>query len=403
MEQHRVAVDGRHAQGTGPAPLQGIRVVGLEHAVAAPLCTRHLADLGADVVKIERPEVGDFARSYDSMVGGESTYHAWLNRGKRSVVLDVKSAAGHAALEALLAGADVFVHNLGPGSVERMGFGWDALHERWPRLISCAITGYGTEGPLRDRKSFDLLLQGEAAIFSVTGTADAPAKVGLPLGDISAAMYALSAVLAAIIRRQATGDGSRIDVAMIDCLAEWMTPNLYQRMYSGEEPPRMGTRHNTICPYGTYPVGSDGSVNLAVQNARQWQGFCREVLGRPELIDDPSYASNQLRVRNRGRLDRLIEEEFTTRHVSDVIAALDRGDVPWADVNDTAGLAAHRQLESRERWVDIDSAQGTVRVLRPPFNISGYTPPLGALPGLGEQTASVLAEAGIDIPPQRDV
>jgi crotonobetainyl-CoA:carnitine CoA-transferase CaiB-like acyl-CoA transferase len=380
----------------GVGPLSGIRVLALEHAVAAPLCTRHLGDLGAEVIKIERPEGGDFARSYDSLVRGESSYHVWLNRGKRSVVLDVKSPAGYGALEALLSTADVFVHNLGPGSVDRMGFAWEALHARWPRLISCAISGYGTEGPLRERKSFDLLLQGEAAIFSVTGSADAPAKVGLPIGDISAAMYALSAILAALIRRQATDRGSRIDVAMIDCLAEWMTPPLYQRIYGGEEPLRLGTRHNTICPYGPYRVGSYGGVNLAVQNRRQWEAFCRDVLGRPELIDDPHYATNELRVRHRETLDGLIEGSFASRELTEVLAALDRADVPRADINDVAGLVAHRQLESRHRWVDVEAASGPVHALRAPFNIAGVTSPLGRVPGLGEHTAEVLAEAGID-------
>jgi itaconate CoA-transferase len=354
------------------------------------------------VIKVERPGGGDFARSYDSAVLGESTYHVWLNRGKRSVVLDVKSAAGRAALETLLDGADVFVHNLGPGSVDRIGLDWDILHGRWPRLTSCAISGYGLEGPLRDRKSFDLLLQGEAAILSVTGTAAQPAKVGIPVADISAAMYALSAVLAALIRRQSTGEGSRIDIAMIDCLAEWMTPPLYQRLYSGEEPLRLGTRHNTICPYGPYRVGAEGSVNLAVQNALQWQRFCSEVLGRPELIDDARYATNELRVLHRADLDRLIDESFAARRRDEVIGALDRADVPRADVNDVAGLAAHRQLESRGRWGEAQTSSGPVPALRPPFNIAGADAPLGPVPDLGEHTEAVLAEAGIGDPAATD-
>lgn len=387
----------------GTQPLSGTRVVALEHAVAAPLCTRHLGDLGADVIKVERPASGDFARHYDSVVRGDSSYHVWLSRGKRSVVLDVKSPQGRTALAALLGTADVFVHNLGPGAVERLGFGWNEVHARWPRLISCAISGYGADGPLRDRKSFDLLVQAEAAIFAVTGTPDEPAKVGVPIGDISAALYALSAVLAALLKRQSTGMGSRIDIAMIDCLAEWMTPALYQRIYGGEEPVRVGTRHNTICPYGPYRVGPSASVCFAVQNDRQWRAFCHEVLGRPDLVDDPRYGSNELRVRHRVSLDGLIEDTFAPRGAADVIAALDRADVPRADVNDVSGLAQHSQLEARDRWVEIEAAAGPVRALRPPFNIAGVDTPAGRIPALGEHTVAVLSEVGIGTAVSGDV
>lgn len=390
---------GGTARSGGGGPLGGVRVVALEHAVAAPLCSRHLADLGADVVKIERPGGGDFARSYDSVVRGDSSYHVWLNRGKKSVTLDVKTRAGKDALEKLLSSADVFVHNLGPGAVERMGLGWETLHGRWPRLIDCAVNGYGNEGPLRDRKSFDLLLQGEAALFAVTGTAGEPAKVGIPVGDISAAMYALTGILGALVLRLTTGEGSRVDVAMIDCLAEWMSPNLYQRMYGGAEPVRAGTRHNTICPYGPYSTGDGAAVNLAVQNRRQWEAFCRHVIGRPDLVDAPEYATNELRVRHREALDTLIEESFARRTFAEVAAALDAADVPRGDVNDVAGLAAHRQLEARGRWVDVDSASGPLRTLAPPFTISGFRLDPGRLPEAGEHTAAVLEEVGaVDAP-----
>jgi crotonobetainyl-CoA:carnitine CoA-transferase CaiB-like acyl-CoA transferase len=270
-------------------PLEDIRVVALEQAVAAPLCTRHLADLGADVVKIERPGGGDLARRYDSIVKGQSTYFVWLNRNKRSIALDLAKPEDRDVCIALLARADVFVHNLGPGAVDRLGLGWETLHARWPRLISCAISGYGSEGPYRDRKAYDLLIQAETAVTDVTGTAGSPAKVGISIADIGAGLYACTSILAALRLRDADGEGRRIDVSLFDCLAEWMTVPAYHQIYDGKPPPRSGVRHATIVPYGPYRC-ADGEVMLAVQNEGQWDRLCRNVLRRPALAEDPRAA-----------------------------------------------------------------------------------------------------------------
>jgi crotonobetainyl-CoA:carnitine CoA-transferase CaiB-like acyl-CoA transferase len=376
-------------------PLSGVRVVALEQAVAAPLCTRHLADLGADVIKVERPGVGDFARQLDSVVNGQSAYFVWLNRGKRSVELDMKTAAGVETISALVATADVFIHNLGPGSAERLGLSWDGLNARLPRLIMCAISGYGRNGPYGDRKSFDLLLQGEAAVLAVTGTADLPAKVGFSIADICAGMYALAAVLAALNERHRTGKGRLVEISMLECLAEWMMPSLYHQVYSGLPPSRDGMRHNMIVPYGPYRAGDGVLVNLAVQNQSQWARLCRRVLDRPELVDDPRFASNELRVRNRLELEPLIEAIFTQRDARAIEAALTAADVPFGHVNTVAELAEHPQLTARHRWLEAQSGAGPIKFLADPLNFSGLPPSAGSIPRLGEHTSEVLAELGL--------
>jgi crotonobetainyl-CoA:carnitine CoA-transferase CaiB-like acyl-CoA transferase len=379
-------------------PLAGVRVVALEQAVAAPLCTRHLADLGADVVKVERPGGGDFARHYDAVVRGQSAYFVWLNRGKRSVALDVKAAADRALLDALLARADVFVHNLGPGAVERLGLGWDALHARWPRLVSCAISGYGMDGPYRERKAFDLLLQGESGVLSVTGTPDAPAKAGISIADICAGMYAFSAVLAALYERVQTGEGRLLDISMLECLAEWMMAPAYHQLYGGAAPPRMGMRHNMIVPYGPYRVGDGSWVNLAVQNEGQWQRLCAGVLGRPELADDPRFRSNALRVQHREALEPLIEELLANDTAAAVLERLEAADVPYGALNDLAALLAHPQLAARDRWLEVASPGGPVRALAHPLNLVGMPQAQGAVPAVGEHTEELRRELGLDAP-----
>ncbi|GAC1314865.1 MAG: CaiB/BaiF CoA-transferase family protein [Chloroflexota bacterium] len=288
-------------------PLTGTRIVALEQAVAAPLCTRHLADLGADVIKVE-PAGGEFARRYDAVVNGQASYFVWLNGGKRSAVLDLKSEAGKTALAALLGTADAFVHNLGPGAVDRLGFGWTSLHARWPALISCAISGYGVDGPYRDRKAFDLLLQGESGVTSITGSAEEGAKVGVSIADIAAGMYALSSIMAALLHRQRTGSGRFIDISMLECLTEWMSAPAYYQRYRGETPARAGLRHNTIVPYGPFRISDGSLVNLAVQNDGQWSRLCAVVLQRAELATHPRFTTNELRVRHRTELEPLIEE-----------------------------------------------------------------------------------------------
>jgi crotonobetainyl-CoA:carnitine CoA-transferase CaiB-like acyl-CoA transferase len=375
-------------------PLAGIQVVALEQAVAAPLCTRHLADLGADVVKVERPDGGDFARHYDSVVQGQSAYFVWLNRGKRSAALNVKAPADRALLDALLARADVFVHNLGPGAVERLGLGWETLHARWPRLISCAISGYGPDGPYRDRKAFDLLLQGESGVISVTGTPEAPAKPGISIADICAGMYSFSAVLAALYERERTGQGTLIEISMLECLAEWMMPPVYHQLYGGTPPPRTGMRHNLIVPYGPYRAG-DGWVNLAVQNEGQWRRLCAVVLRRPELADHPRYCTNELRVQHRDSLEPLIEEILAADTRASALARLEEADVPYGALNDVADLIAHPQLAARDRWYDVPSPAGPIRAFRPPFNLRGLPQPAGGVPAIGEHTEALRRELGL--------
>lgn len=379
-------------------PLSGRRVVALEQAVAAPLCTRHLADLGADVVKVERPDGGDFSRRYDSVVRGQSAHFVWLNRGKRSIALDLKAPADRRVMEALLARADVFVHNLGPGVVDRLGFGWEVLHRRWPRLISCAISGYGQDGPYRDRKAYDLLLQGESGVLAVTGTPEQPAKVGVSVADISAGLYALSAILAALLERERTGEGRFVDVSMLECLAEWMMPSAYYQLYQGRAPERAGMRHTMIVPYGPYRV-KDGWVNLAVQNEGQWERLCRLVLRRPDLVDHPRFRSNELRLRHRAELEPLIEELLAGDTRAEVLARLESADVPYGALNEVADLVAHPQLAARERWLEVESPAGPIRALAHPLNLAGLPQRCGAVPALDEHGAEIRRELGL--PPER--
>lgn len=379
-------------------PLSGVRVVALEQAVSAPLCTRHLADLGADVIKLERPGQGDFARYYDSVVNGQSAYFVWLNRGKRSVELDLKTSAGAGIMAALLGTSDVFIHNLGPGAADRLGLGWQWVHSCWPSLISCEISGYGQHGPYSERKAFDLLLQGEAGVLAVTGTVDQPAKVGISMADICSGMYALSAVLAALHDRQRTGEGRLIEISMLECLAEWMMAPLYHQLYSGHAPAREGMRHNMIAPYGPYRTGDGGLVNLAVQNQGQWARLCEQVLERPELVRDPRFESNELRVRNRAELEPLIEGILARWISSDIEARLAAADVPYGRVNSVAELAAHAQLAARHRWFEVDSEVGPIKALAHPFNMSGLSQAKGVVPRLGQHTSEVLADLGIEEP-----
>ncbi|MEV1243959.1 CaiB/BaiF CoA-transferase family protein [Nonomuraea sp. NPDC049750] len=374
------------------SPLAGIRVIALEHAVAAPLCSRHLADLGADVIKVESPSGGDLARHYDSVVAGQSAYFVWANRSKRSVALDLKSDEGQKAFSGLLARADIFVHNLGPGAVERLGFGRQELRRRFPRLINCAISGYGSDGPYRDRKAFDLLIQGEAGLLSVTGEPERPAKVGISVADMCAGIYAVSAILAAVLRRERTGAGAFIDTSMFECLSEWMMAPAYHQLYAGVQLPRAGARHNMMVPYGVYPTGAGEHVNFAVQTAAQWARLCEQVLDRPDLINDERFATNELRVRNRVDLESVIEAKLAELGTSQVTKRLTAAGIPTAAVNDLDDLVHHPQHEARARWTQASSPEGPVRVLRSPFNLDGLEEPITAIPGLGEHTETILAE-----------
>ena len=380
--------------GSGHLPLAGLRVVALEQAVAGPFCSRQLADLGADVIKVERPDGGDFARGYDGALDGLSAYFAWLNRGKRSVVLDLKEDADKATLRALVARADIFVHNLAPGAVDRLGLGYDELAQDHPALIWCGISGYGPDGPYRDKKAYDLLLQAEAGVIGVTGEPDTPAKVGVSLADISAGHYAYSSILAALLGRARTGRGERIDISMLECLTESMMPVLYTYLGTGRIPARAGLRHNLIVPYGVYAC-ADGAVNLAIQNDREWQRFCAEILAQPAVAADPRFATNAERVRNRQALEELIERRFADLGAETLVAALDRAGIANGRVNDVPAVVAHPQLAARGRWVEVEGPTGPLPALLPPHNLHGAPATMGRVPALGEHTAAVLVELGI--------
>lgn len=372
-------------------PLHGLRVVALEQAVAAPFCSRQLADMGADVIKVERPDGGDFARSYDSALHGLSAYFAWLNRGKRSIVLDLKCDEDRDAFGKLVARADIFIHNLAPGTVERLGFGYDALKEAHPRLIWCGISGYGPDGPYRDKKAYDLLIQAESGVVSVTGTDDAPAKVGVSIADIASGLYGYSSILTALLNREHTGRGERIDISMFECLTEWMMPSIYVWQGTGHIPARVGVRHNMIVPYGVYRC-ADGSVNFAIQNEREWSRFCTSVLQLPMLVNVERFATNAQRLENRAELETLIEQRFASLTLSEVITRLDNAEIANSAVNDVQAVANHAQLAERGRWVEVPSPGGMIPALLPPHNLMGVLPHMGAIPALGEHTQEVLGE-----------
>jgi crotonobetainyl-CoA:carnitine CoA-transferase CaiB-like acyl-CoA transferase len=371
-------------------PLSGLRVVALEQAVAAPFCSRQLADLGADVVKIERPDGGDSARAYDGAMNGTSAYFAWLNRGKKSVVLDLKAPADLELCAQLVEGADVLVHNLAPGAVERLGFGYERVSARNPRAIWCGISGYGPDGPMRDRKAYDMLVQAESGVVSVTGSEAQPAKVGVSIADIASGMYAYSSILAALYAREKTGRGERIDISMLECLTEWMTPALYVWQGANRVVTRAGVRHNMIVPYGAYAC-ADGDVMFAIQTDREWRRFCDEVLVEPSLATDSRYATNAARLENRVSLEAAIEANLGRHRRADVIAMLEKADIPMGMVNDVPAVVEHPQLAARQRWTRVDAPGGDIPALLPPHNLQHVSPRMGRVPALGEHTNEVLA------------
>ncbi|MGH8519674.1 MAG: CaiB/BaiF CoA transferase family protein, partial [Panacagrimonas sp.] len=352
-------------------PLEGITVVALEQVIAGPFATRQLAELGARVIKIERPDGGDSARAYDKTVKGTSSHFAWVNRSKESLTLNVKHPAAKAVLEKLLQKADVFLHNLAPGAVERLGLGAQELRKKHPRLIWCGISGYGPSGPYAAKKAYDLLVQCEAGLLSVTGTPEAPAKSGIPAADIAAGMYAFTSVLAALLRRERNGEGATIDVTMLEALGEWMSFPAYFTAYGGTAPPRSGAHHATIVPYGPFKAGDGGTVFLAVQNEREFVSFCERVLRKVELARDPRFSSSPARQQNREAMHAEIEKVFSRLKTGEVIERLEAADIANARLNDMHELWRHPQLKARGRWASVGSPAGELDMLKPPFNLSG--------------------------------
>ena len=372
-------------------PLEGITVVTLEHAIAAPFCTRQLADQGARVIKVERPGVGDFARAYDTRVNGLASHFVWTNRSKESLTLDVKHAAAPEVLARLLAGADVLVQNLAPGAAARLGLSYEALSALHPRLIVCDISGYGEGGPYRDKKAYDLLIQSESGFVSITGTPDEPSKAGCSIADIAAGMYAYSNILTALIQRGRTGRGRHIDVSMLEAMAEWMSYPLYYAYQGAPPPPRAGAAHATIYPYGPFATGDGKTVMLGLQNEREWLVFCQQVLQQPALASDERFNTNARRTAARAELRALIEAVFAPLTAQQVVARLDEAGIANAQVNGMADVWAHPQLLARGRWTEVETPAGRVPALLPPGCDNAR---MDAVPALGQHSRQVLAGLG---------
>ena len=377
-------------------PLGGLTVVSLEQAVAAPFASRQLADLGARVIKIERPKVGDFARDYDQSVKGQSAYFVWLNRSKESLTLDVKHAEAPQILAKLIERADVFIQNLAPGAAKRLGLDAPTLLARHPRLIVCDISGYGDSGPYASKKAYDLLVQSEAGVLSVTGTEDAPSKVGISITDIGTGLHAYAAILAALYEREHTGKGRRIEVTMFEAMVEWMSHPLYYTHFSGKAPKRAGPDHATIVPYGRFRAGDGKHVMFGIQNEREWAAFCAEVVKQPALARDPRYDNNTKRTAARAEVVALIEGVFSQLTVDQVVARLDAAAIANGRLNSPDEVWAHPQLEARERWREVGSPAGPIPALLPPASFDGVEVRMDAIPAIGEHTAQILAELGYD-------
>ena len=375
-------------------PLDGVTVVSLEQAIAAPLCTRHLADLGARVIKVERPGSGDFARAYDTRVRGMSSHFVWTNRSKESLTLDLKQPGALEALQKLLARADVLVQNLAPGAADRLGLSYTELGKAYPRLIVCGISGYGPDGPYRDKKAYDLLIQSESGFVSTTGTPGEPAKSGVSVADIAAGMYAYSSILAALLQRGRTGVGCNIDVSMLESMVEWMSFPLYYAFEGADAPPRAGASHATIFPYGPFPTGDGKTVIFGIQNEREWRAFCELVLEAPALADDERFSSTPKRAAAREALYPLIVASFSRCTSPQIMARLERAQIANAQMNSMADVWTHPQLRARQRWTEIDSPVGTIPALLPPWSTNAFAAHMGAVPALGEHTDAILAELG---------
>ena len=375
-------------------PLEGVTVISLEQAVAAPFATRQLADLGARVIKIERPGTGDFARHYDSTVNGMSSHFVWVNRSKESFTLDLKSEEGKKVLRTLLAEADVFIHNLAPGATDRLGFSAETVKKDYPSLIMCSISGYGSDGPYLEKKAYDLLIQCEAGLVSITGTEDTPSKAGISIADIAAGMYAYTGILTALISRFKTGKGTIMEVSMLEALGEWMGFPLYYSKYGGSDPKRTGASHATIYPYGPFPTADNKPVFLSIQNEREWIRFCEEVLQQPELAIDERFAANGKRVGQKEILGNIIDKEFTSLTAEVIIERLQSAKIANARLNTIAEFADHPQLKARNRWRDVATPNGPIQALIPPVTFDNIDFVMEAIPQVGEHTEKILEEFG---------
>jgi crotonobetainyl-CoA:carnitine CoA-transferase CaiB-like acyl-CoA transferase len=378
-------------------PLAGVTVLALEQAVAVPFATRQLADLGARVIKIERPAGGDFARGYDTTVQGLASHFVWLNRSKESLTLDLKRPEAQAVLSRLLDRTDVFVQNLAPGATDRLGLGTAALRAKYPRMIVCNLSGYGSTGPYATKKAYDLLVQSEVGLVSITGTPDTPSKVGLSIADIAGGMYAYSGILTALLQRERTGQGTALEVSLFEALGEWMGYAMYYTM-GGTAPARTGASHATIAPYGPYPMRDGQEVIFGLQNNREWAIFCTAVLDRPDLADDARFQSNYLRVKHRAEVDAEIARVFTVLPPAEVLARLDTAQIANARLNTVQQFIEHPQLAGRDAWRRVDSEVGTIPALIPPVRMEGVEPRMDAIPAVGQQRESILAELGFDAP-----
>ncbi len=374
-------------------PMEGMRVIALEHAVAAPVCTRHMADLGAEVIKIERPRDGDFARAYDTYVHGLSSHFVWLNRGKRSLTLDVKNDDAKAALQELLKTADVLVQNLAPGAAARLGLSYEVLKAINPKIVVADISGYGESGPYRDKKAYDLLIQAEAGLISVTGTEDTPSRVGISAADIATGMYTLTGVLSALLRRSRTGEGANVKVAMLDAVGEWMTYAMLRHAYQGSPPPRVPTSHPALAPYGAHKT-KDGQVILGLQNEREWAVFCDKVLGDPAKRTDPRFDSLVNRAANRPALTAMIEDRFADMTSVEVADLLDRAGIANGRLNQPIDAWNHVQFAERDRWRTVQTPNGPLQAMLPPFTFSDFEAAMGDVPSLGQHTEEILGEIG---------
>jgi len=376
-------------------PLQGITVVSLEQAIAAPFATRQLADLGARIIKVERPE-GDFARGYDKTVNGLSSHFVWTNRSKESLTLDLKKEEGKRILHKLLAKADVFVQNLAPGAAERLGFGPEELRRLYPRLIVCGISGYGSDGPYRDKKAYDLLIQCEAGLVSITGTEDTPCKTGISVADIAAGMYAYTGILTALYMREKTGRGTAMEVSMLEALSEWMGYPMYYTAYGGKEVPRTGANHATIFPYGPFPTGDGRMVFFSIQNEREWEQFCEIVMDDPQLARDERFQGNANRHAHREELTRIINNRLARLTAEQLISLLEEAKIANANLNTVRQMFDHPQLKARDRWREVDTPAGKVRALLPPVTMDDAGVVMNPVPAVGEHTEAILREIGYD-------